>query len=85
MMSFSLNTSLSLRSLSTLFANQDIAVIFRNNSTADGIEATLREQGIVCRRKGGISFFDAAEVKAMLDLVGVVVNPKDSDGIYSAL
>ena len=57
--------------------HQDIAVIFRNNSTADGIEATLREQGIACRRKGGISFFDAAEVKAMLDLVGVVVNPKD--------
>ncbi len=58
-------------------AHHDIAVIFRNNSSADGIEATLREQGIACKRKGGISFFDAAEVKAMLDLVGVVVNPKD--------
>lgn len=58
-------------------AHGDIAVIFRNNSTADGIEATLREQGIACKRKGGISFFEAAEVKAMLDLVGVVVNPKD--------
>jgi DNA helicase-2/ATP-dependent DNA helicase PcrA len=58
-------------------APADIAVIFRNNSTADGIEATLREQGIACKRKGGISFFDSAEVKAMLDLVGVVVNPKD--------
>ena len=58
-------------------AHIDIAVIFRNNSTADGIEASLREQGVACKRKGGISFFDTAEVKAMLDLVSVVVNPKD--------
>lgn len=58
-------------------ASTDIAVIFRNNSTADGIEASLREQGVACKRKGGISFFDTAEVKAMLDLVSVVVNPKD--------
>lgn len=56
---------------------QDIAVIFRNNSSADGIEATLREIGIPCKRKGGVSFFDAKEVKAMIDLISVVVNPKD--------
>lgn len=55
----------------------EIAVIFRNNSSADGIEATLREQGLPCKRKGGTSFFDAYEVKAMLDLISVVVNPKD--------
>jgi DNA helicase-2/ATP-dependent DNA helicase PcrA len=57
--------------------HNDIAVIFRNNSSADGIEATLRELGITCKRKGGVSFFDAREVKAMIDLVSVVVNPKD--------
>lgn len=56
---------------------QDIAVIFRNNSSADGMEATLREQGLTCKRKGGTKFFDAYEVKAMLDLISVVVNPKD--------
>ena len=55
----------------------DVAVIFRNNSSADGIEATLRELGIACKRKGGISFFDSKEVKAMIDLVSVLVNPKD--------
>ncbi len=57
--------------------HHDIAVIFRNNSSADGIEATLREQGLTCKRKGGVSFFDSREVKAMIDLVSVVVNPKD--------
>lgn len=64
-----------IRSSST--SHHEVAVIFRNNSSADGIEACLREVGIPCRRKGGISFFDAKEVKAMIDLLTVVVNPKD--------
>ncbi|WP_353662482.1 ATP-dependent helicase [Hydrogenimonas sp. SS33] len=57
--------------------HEEIAVIFRNNATADGIEAMLREQGIACRRKGGRSFFDAKEVKAALDLAVLMANPKD--------
>ena len=57
--------------------HDEVAVIFRNNSSADGIEATLRELGIPCKRKGGISFFDSREVKAMIDLISVVVNSKD--------
>ncbi len=55
----------------------DIAVIFRNNSSADGIEATLRELGIPCKRKGGTSFFDTKEVKFMLDVLSLFSNPKD--------
>jgi len=57
--------------------NNDIAVIFRNNSSADGIEASLREMGISCKRKGGTSFFDAKEIKFLLDLLSLLVNPKD--------
>ncbi|WP_201353096.1 ATP-dependent helicase [Hydrogenimonas urashimensis] len=57
--------------------HHEIAVIFRNNASADGIEAMLREQNISCRRKGGRSFFDAKEVKAALDLATLVANPKD--------
>ena len=57
--------------------HHDMAVIFRNNASADGIEAMLREKGIACRRKGGRSFFDAKEVRAALDLAVLVVNPKD--------
>jgi DNA helicase-2/ATP-dependent DNA helicase PcrA len=55
----------------------EIAVIFRNNSSADGIEATLRELHIPCRRRGGVSFFDAKEVKALLDVYTLVVNEND--------
>lgn len=57
--------------------HEDIAVIFRNNSSADGIEVGLRELGIACKRKGGTSFFDAKEVKAILDLYTLLVNESD--------
>ncbi len=54
-----------------------IAVIFRNNSSADGLEAMLRELGIPCRRKGGGSFFEAREIKVLLDLITLAVNSRD--------
>jgi len=57
--------------------NDQIAVIFRNNSSADGVEASLREYGIACKRKGGTSFFDSKEIKFLLDLTSLLVNPKD--------
>ena len=56
---------------------EEIAVIFRNNASADGIEASLRERGIPCRRRGGVSFFDSKEVKALLDMYTLMVNEND--------
>jgi DNA helicase-2/ATP-dependent DNA helicase PcrA len=61
----------------SLTDKEEIAVIFRNNSSADGIEVTLREQGIACRRRGGTSFFDSKEVKAILDVYTLLVNEND--------
>jgi DNA helicase-2/ATP-dependent DNA helicase PcrA len=57
--------------------SDEIAVIFRNNASADGMEATLREIGLPCKRKGGKSFFDAKEVKAILDIYVLFVNSSD--------
>ncbi|MDA7817370.1 ATP-dependent helicase [Sulfurimonas sp.] len=56
---------------------EEIAVIFRNNSSADGIEVGLRELNIPCKRKGGTSFFDSREVKAVLDFYTLLVNESD--------
>ena len=61
----------------TMTPQEDIAVIFRNNSSADGIEVGLRELGIPCKRKGGTSFFDSKEVKAILDFYTLLVNESD--------
>jgi len=55
----------------------EIAVIFRNNGSADGVEAALRELGIPSKRRGGISFFDAKEIKTLLNICSIVSNPKD--------
>ena len=56
---------------------EEIAVIFRNNSSADGIEAALRQAGIGCKRRGGVSFFDIKEIKLFFDLLSFMLNPKD--------
>ena len=56
---------------------KDIAIIFRNNSSADGIEATLREIGINSKRKGSISFFETKEIKSLLNILSLLRNPKD--------
>ncbi|PAF53631.1 ATP-dependent DNA helicase [Helicobacter sp. 13S00482-2] len=56
---------------------EDVAIIFRNNSSADGCEASLRELGIPSKRKGGISFFDTKEISLALDICSLLYNPKD--------
>ncbi|BCX79451.1 ATP-dependent helicase [Campylobacter sp. 19-13652] len=59
------------------YAHSDIAIIFRNNSSADGLEIALKERGISARRKGSMSFFESREVKAITDILSLIVNPKD--------
>ncbi|MDR2151379.1 MAG: ATP-dependent helicase [Helicobacteraceae bacterium] len=61
----------------SLCAKNEIAVIFRNNSSADGIEAALRELGLPCKRRGGNGFFESREIKAALDLIQLTINPRD--------
>jgi len=57
--------------------HNDIAIIFRNNSSADGIEANLREYEIPAKRKGGLSFFDSIEIKFILDILVMQLNHND--------
>ncbi|NLY04087.1 MAG: ATP-dependent helicase [Campylobacter sp.] len=59
------------------YKNDNIAVIFRNNSSADGIEAALKQQGINSKRRGSGSFFESKEIKALINLMGILLNPKD--------
>ena len=57
--------------------HNEIAIIYRNNSSADGIEANLREFSIPAKRKGGMSFFDSVEVKFILDILVMQVTHND--------
>lgn len=65
--------------------HQDIAIIFRNNSSADGLEASLRELHIPCKRKGSASFFDSKEVRLMLDICSITHNQNDMMAYINAL
>ncbi len=69
------NISQRIKSSSTNI--EDIAVIFRNNSSADAMEAILRELNIRCKRKGSISFFETKEIKAILNILTLLSNTKD--------
>lgn len=64
---------------------EDTAIIFRNNASADGIEASLRELNIPSRRKGSISFFDTKEVSLMLDICAISHNERDMMAFIHAL
>ena len=57
--------------------HEEIAIIYRNNSSADGIEANLREFAIPAKRKGGMSFFDSVEVKFVLDVLVMQISHND--------
>ena len=57
--------------------HNDIAIIYRNNSSADGIEANLREYEIPAKRKGGMSFFDSVEIKFVLDVLVMQMSHND--------
>jgi len=57
--------------------HNEIAIIYRNNSSADGIEANLREYEIPAKRKGGMSFFDSVEIKFILDILVMQLSHND--------
>ncbi|QCD52544.1 ATP-dependent helicase [Campylobacter sp. RM16192] len=59
------------------FSKENIAIIFRNNSSADGLEVALKERGISSKRKGGVSFFESREIRALMDIYAILINPKD--------
>ena len=63
----------------------EMAIIFRNNSSADGIEVNLREYGIPVRRKGGHSFFDSLEIKFTLDMMTLLINNNDMMAVIHIL
>jgi DNA helicase-2/ATP-dependent DNA helicase PcrA len=57
--------------------HSEIAILFRNNSSADGIEGALRKFNIPAKRRGGRSLFETKEVKALLDIYTILLNHKD--------
>lgn len=57
----------------------EIAILYRTNGQARGIEDALRHRAIPYRVYGGFSFYQRKEIKDMLAYVRLVVNPKDDE------
>ncbi len=55
----------------------DFAIIYRNNSSADGLQASLKALGINSKRKGSASFFDKKDIEFLLYLCNTLINPRD--------
>ncbi len=55
----------------------DFAIIYRNNSSADGLQVSLRALNIDSKRKGSGSFFDTKEIEFLLCLCSVISNSRD--------
>ncbi|RDU62484.1 ATP-dependent DNA helicase [Helicobacter didelphidarum] len=58
-------------------AYSDFAIIYRNNSSADGLEASLKSLGIASKRKGSTNFFEAKEIEFLLCLCNILTNSRD--------
>ncbi|GAA9284496.1 ATP-dependent helicase [Helicobacter pylori] len=56
---------------------KEVAVIFRNNASADQLEAALRSHNVPSKRKGSTSFFESKEVALALDICALIFNSKD--------
>ncbi len=56
---------------------KEVAVIFRNNASADQLEVALRSHNVPSKRKGSASFFESKEVALALDICALIFNPKD--------
>ncbi|PAF51372.1 ATP-dependent DNA helicase [Helicobacter sp. 13S00401-1] len=65
--------------------HDDIAIIYRNNASADGLQACLRAVGVASKRRGSSSFFDSKEIGLCLNICAILANPKDVMGFLHVL
>lgn len=60
-------------------STKDIAVLYRNNSSADYVESELRNNGIEYYMMNSKSFFDRKEIKGVISLLRLVANSNDDE------
>jgi DNA helicase II / ATP-dependent DNA helicase PcrA len=61
--------------------NQDFAILYRTNAQSRSFEESLRRLNIPYKIYGGMSFYQRKEVKDMIALLRVVVNPQDEEAV----
>ncbi|MDR3254442.1 MAG: UvrD-helicase domain-containing protein [Synergistaceae bacterium] len=59
------------------YAYKEMAILYRMNALSRGYEQTLLERGIPYRILRGVSFYERREVKDVLSMFRLAVNPRD--------
>lgn len=67
------------------FTYRDIAILARANNHLDAFVMALKKHGIPYQLVGNRGLYDQDEVRDVMALVKVVINPKDSISLYRAL
>lgn len=62
----------------------DIAILYRQNSMSRLLEKTFLRENIPCRIIRGVSFYDRMEVKDVLAIMKLALNPRDTVSIERA-
>ena len=57
----------------------EMSILYRMNALSRGCEKTLLERGIPYRIVRGVGFYDRKEVKDILSMLRLAVNPKDRE------
>jgi len=60
---------------------KDIAVLYRTNAQSRTIEEALRKRGIDYKIFGGLSFYQRKEVKDVIAMLRLIINPADEEAI----
>ncbi len=63
----------------------DIAILYRTNAQSRTLEESLRKRGIEYRVFGGLSFYQRAEVKDVVAILRLIVNPSDEESFRRVL
>lgn len=74
-----------IKSLKSKHKWSDFAVLYRTNFQSKVLEMALRSASIPYRLVGGFSFFDRAEIKAILAYLSFLSNPKDTLSFSKAI
>ncbi|MFC1722208.1 3'-5' exonuclease, partial [Patescibacteria group bacterium] len=69
----------------TTYTYKDIAILSRANNHLDAFVLALKKHGIPYQLVGNRGLYDQEEIRDVIALLKIIINPKDSINLYRAL
>lgn len=64
---------------------RDVLILYRRHELVAAVEYALRTRGIPCRVLGGLTHFERPEVRALLGVLRLAINPRDGAALVPAI